>query len=188
MVLMEQKYNITELKDRYQRGETLKYIFFWGHTPSKDRLTKTCFSQWYECTFIVDGMEYKTAEQYMMAQKALLFKDMKIFEQIMAASHPREYKALGRKISNFKESVWNQNKVQIVIQGNLAKFGQNKEFKEFLLQTGSRILVEASPYDKIWGIGLSADTPNLENPNIWKGENLLGFALMEVREQLQKEG
>ena len=181
---METKYNITELKNRYQTGEKLKYIFFWGHTPSKNGITKSCFSQWYDCTFMAGGVEYKTAEQYMMAQKALLFDDKKIYEEIMAASHPNEYKKLGRKISNFNEEVWNTHKMQIVIQGNLAKFGQNKELQEFLLQTGDRILVEASPYDKIWGIGLAADTPDIENPATWRGENLLGFALMEVREQL----
>lgn len=184
---MEQEYNITELKQKYEKGERLKYIFFWGATSSKNGITKTCLSQWYDSSFTVDGVEYKTAEQYMMAQKALLFGDKKIYDEIMAASHPRQCKELGRKISHFKEDVWNEHKVQIVIQGNLAKFGQNEAFKEYLLQTGSRILVEASPYDKIWGIGLAQDTPNIENPNTWRGENLLGFALMEVRERLKKE-
>lgn len=181
------KYSREMIIEKFNQQEKMKYVFFWGHTKKANEITKTCFSQWYPCTFVVDGVTYYTAEQYMMAQKALLFQDKKIFEEIMEAKHPKEYKALGRKIKGFDEKVWNEKKGQIVIEGNCAKFSQNETLKRFLLNTGNKVLVEASPYDRIWGIGLSADTPNIENPTIWKGQNLLGFALMEVRELLKEE-
>lgn len=181
------KYNREMIIEKFNTKEKLKYVFFWGHTQKDNEITKTCFSQWYPCTFVVDGITYYTAEQYMMAQKALLFQDEDIFHEIMEAKHPKEYKALGRKIRGFDEKVWNEKKGQIVIEGNYAKFSQNESLKEFLLTTGNRVLVEASPYDKVWGIKLAANTPNIENPTIWKGENLLGFALMEVREMLEGE-
>lgn len=179
------KYDINWLIDQFDCRKRLKYIFFWGHQPSANgEITKSCFSQWYTCEFVVDSVKYFTAEQYMMAQKALLFGDNNICDRIMEASHPRQFKALGRKITPFDEKVWNEHKKEIVVQGNLAKFGQNEAFKKFLLNTGNRILVEASPYDKIWGIGMSANEDNIENPHTWKGENILGFALMEVRDML----
>ncbi|MCM1314202.1 MAG: NADAR family protein [Prevotella sp.] len=182
------KYSVKNVCERFNKKEKLKYVFFWGHTPSPDgTLTKTCFSQWYACKFTVDGIEYSTAEQYMMSQKALLFGDAEINKEIMSAKHPKQFKALGRKIRNFNEKIWNDNKTDIVIRGNYAKFSQNPEFKEFLLKTGNRIIVEASPYDKIWGIGMPANSSGIENPTTWNGENLLGFCLMEVRDMLQEE-
>lgn len=180
------EYSVNEIKRQFDSHKKLKYIFFWGHQPDKKgEITKSCFSQWYSCKFEVDGILYKTAEQYMMAQKALLFQDKQIYEEIMAAGYPKQYKALGRKIRGFNEQIWKENRFHIVVQGNLAKFSQNGKLEDFLLSSGKRILVEASPYDKIWGIGLSMDTDGIENPHLWKGENLLGFALMEVREQLK---
>lgn len=169
---------------RYNDGERMKYIFFWGHRPSADgSITKSCFSQWFDCRFTVDGVEYSTAEQYMMSQKALLFGDEKIYSEIMKASHPNEFKSLGRKILEFDEKVWDKHKTDIVIKGNTAKFSQNENLKYFLLNTNNRILVEASPYDKIWGIGMKS---YCENPNLWDGENLLGFCLMEVRDIIKR--
>ncbi|MDE7226582.1 MAG: NADAR family protein, partial [Ruminococcus sp.] len=158
-----------------------------GHRPSADgSITKSCFSQWYDCKFTVDGVEYHTAEQYMMSQKALLFGDFEINKEIMSAKHPNQFKSLGRRISGFNEEIWNNNKTAIVIKGNYAKFSQNPELKKFLINTGNRILVEASPYDKIWGIGMSANNPDIENPYCWKGTNLLGFCLMEVRDMISE--
>lgn len=179
-------YSRESIEEKFRRKERLKFIFFWGHTPSYDgSVTKACFSQWFGCRFSADGIEYSTAEQYMMSQKALLFGDTKIYEEIMNADHPKQFKALGRKISGFDEAIWNKHKCGIVIKGNLAKFSQNPELKSFLLNTKERILVEASPYDKIWGIGISSDDPKCENPEMWNGENLLGFCLMEVRDLLR---
>lgn len=176
--------DIEQLKNEYAQGKQFKYVFFWGHKKF-NKITKTCFSQWYECKFTVDGVEYHTAEQYMMAQKAVLFGDKEVLQKIMSADNPAVYKSLGRQIRNFDENIWNEHKFQIVVNGNTAKFSQNPELLDFLLKTGDRVLVEASPYDRIWGIGLAKDTPDIENPFKWKGINLLGFALMEVRENLK---
>ncbi len=176
--------NIRELRDEYNQGKLFSYMFFWGHTEKDGELTKACLSQWYDCKFTENGITYHTAEQYMMSQKAKLFRDEEIFESIMQADNPGEYKKLGRKIRNFDSEIWNKNKFSIVVNGNMLKFSQNEKLKDFLLSTGGRVLVEASPYDCIWGIGKSMSDKNIENPLTWKGENLLGFALMEVRERL----
>ena len=122
----------------------------------------------------------------MMAQKAALFGDEETRKKIMAAGHPREYKALGRDVKPFDAAAWDREKYGIVLQGNLAKFSQNPELLAFLLGTGDAILVEASPYDAVWGVKLPADDPRIHNPREWKGENLLGFALMETRDRLRE--
>ena len=120
-----------------------------------------------------------------MAQKAWLFKDYEIFTKILDATDPKEIKALGREVKNFDHKIWSQHKYEIVAKGNRGKFGDNPELKDYLLSTEDKILVEASPYDKIWGIGMKEGTSGIENPINWKGENLLGFALMEVRDGLK---
>lgn len=182
------KYTRELIEEQFRRGERMKYVFFWGHKPSTDGgITKSCFSQWWSCGFTVDGVEYNTAEQYMMAQKAVLFGDEKIRAEIMAASHPKQYKDLGRKISGFRQEVWDKNCRDIVVRGNVAKFSQNEGLKAFLLNTNTRILVEASPYDKIWGIGMGADDPRCENPTLWNGTNFLGFCLMEARDIIRED-
>lgn len=181
------KYSREAIIERFNKGERLKYVFFWGHGKTSDEsITKTCLSQWWDCSFTVDGIEYNTAEQYMMAQKAVLFGDEKIRAEIMAASHPKQYKDLGRKISGFKQDIWDKKCRDIVVKGNVAKFSQNEDLKAFLLNTNMRVLVEASPYDKIWGIGMGADDPRCENPTLWNGTNFLGFCLMEVRDIIRE--
>lgn len=171
------------IEDKFKRGERLKFIFFWGHgKTTDDSITKTCLSQWWDCRFTVDGVEYHTAEQYMMAMKAEMFGDKAVQAEIMAANHPKQYKDLGRKVSGFNQEIWDENCCDIVVKGNVAKFSQNEDLKAFLLNTNERILVEASPYDKIWGIGMSQDDPHCENPTLWNGMNALGFCLMEARD------
>ncbi|WP_195574386.1 NADAR family protein [Paenibacillus sp. 1001270B_150601_E10] len=178
--------NIEMLIQEAQRSK-VKYLFFWGHTPKDHTIVdKACFSQWYPAAFIEDNITYHTAEHYMMAKKAELFQDIAIRDQIVEQSHPNQAKALGRKVRYFDEKVWDEHKFAIVQQGNLLKFSQHAPLMEYLLQTGDRILVEASPYDKVWGIGMAQDHPHAEQPARWRGENLLGFALMAVREQLRK--
>lgn len=120
----------------------------------------------------------------MMAAKARLFNDQAILQEILNADNPSLAKSLGRKVKGFVRETWNEQCVSIVIAGNLAKFSQYSELADFLLATGDRVLVEASPVDKIWGIDLAEDAPNIANPLTWCGKNLLGFALMAVREQL----
>lgn len=163
-----------------------KFLFFWGHQPSKDAtITKTCFSQWWISPFIVDGITYKTAEHWMMAKKAELFNDNEILEKIIQVNSPAEAKKLGREVRNYVDSVWLENRYEIVKQGNFYKFSQNLDLKEFLMNTKERVLVEASPVDAIWGIGMAGDHKDVLNPEKWRGLNLLGFALMEVRDELK---
>lgn len=179
-------YNVDWLIKKCQSKENIKYIAFWGHQASKDgKLSKTCFSQWWYASFVVDEVEYKTAEHWMMAEKARLFDDSKIIDKIVNAKTPAEAKKLGRLVNNFDAAKWDLHKFEIVVNGNLHKFNQNQNLKEFLLNTNDRVIVEASPVDPIWGIGLATDHPHVENPILWKGENLLGFALMEVRDLLK---
>ncbi len=127
----------------------------------------------------------RVCEQYMMASKARLFGDDEVCQEIMMAYHPNEYKKLGRKVRGFNPELWDERKYDIVVEGNKAKFGQNDDIREFLLSTGDAILVEASPYDKIWGIGLDRETAMKGTVQQWQGENLLGCALMETRDWLR---
>ncbi len=180
-------YNLDWLIKNFEKGNKIKYLFFWGHQKSKtSNLTSSCFSQWWVSPFMVDNIKYNTAEHWMMAQKAFLFNDNDSYNKIIAAKSPAEAKALGRQVKNFEDAVWNEKRFDIVVKGSLYKFGQNDEFKTFLLNTKDRVLVEASPVDRIWGIGLTADSDKAENPNLWNGLNLLGFALMETRDILNR--
>ena len=179
-------YSLTWLIALFEKGKRVKFLFFWGHQKSKSGdLTAACFSQWWPSPFVVDGVRYNTTEHWMMAQKVLLFNDLEIAQQIVAAKSPAEAKALGRQVRRFDEATWNDQRSAIVVRGNLAKFQQHPDLREFLLNTKERVLVEASPVDRIWGIGLAADSERAENPKQWQGLNLLGFALMEVRDLLR---
>jgi ribA/ribD-fused uncharacterized protein len=180
------KYSVETIKQIACTNPQVQFVYFWGHTPAKNGVTSTCLSQWYDTAFEVGGVKYHTAEQYMMAQKALLFNDAEVYDEIMAADNPRDYKKLGRKIRNFDSKVWDEKKYEIVVEGNKAKFSQNLELKEFLLSTGDAILVEASPYDRIWGIGLYPAQAAKGTVDQWRGLNLLGSALMEVRDWLRE--
>jgi ribA/ribD-fused uncharacterized protein len=172
-----------------QNGLTPEWLFFWGHTPSKDgSLGKTCFSQWWAGhPFVIDGITYTTAEHFMMVEKARIFDDRETLAEILTAPSPAAAKKLGRKVANFNDTAWLAARRDIVVRGNQAKFSQHPDLKTFLLHTGDSIIVEASPFDNIWGIGMAATHADAENPARWKGLNLLGFALMEVRERLRKE-
>jgi len=163
-----------------------KFLFFWGHQPNEDgSISKTCFSQWWLSSFEVDNVTYKTAEHWMMAKKAELFKDHAVLEKILQAKSPAEAKKLGRQVMNYHENLWLAARFEIVKEGNNHKFSQNPELKTFLLNTKNRVLVEASPVDAIWGIGMAGDHKDVMNPEKWRGLNLLGFALMEVRDELK---
>jgi len=180
------KYNNRWLTTKYEANEKIKFLFFWGHQPSKDgSITKTCFSQWWESPFQVEGITYQTAEHWMMAAKARLFNDDVNLQKVLQSGTPAAAKKLGRAVKNFDPLVWDQHKFNLVVEGNYHKFSQHATLKTFLLNTADRVIVEASPVDKIWGIGMAADHVAVENPSSWKGENLLGYALMEVRDQLQ---
>lgn len=177
---------VEALKTHVKSGNKVKYVFFWGNQNKNAGVSKACLSQWYQSSFSDNGITYLTAEHFMMAEKAKLFGDQATYSKIINASKPGEAKALGREVKNFDDMVWEQNRFKIVVEGNVLKFSQNQELKRFLLNTGDRVLVEASPVDRIWGIGLAADNLEVENPNVWRGLNLLGFALMEVRDFLRQ--
>lgn len=179
-------YSTTWLLDQLARGQRIEYLLFWGHRPGKNgELTKSCFSQWWPQEFVVAGVVYPSAEHWMMAEKARLFADADVLARILAARSPAEAKKLGREIRGFVPEQWEVHKYDIVKTGNFHKFSQHPPLAEFLLATHDRVLVEASPVDTIWGIGLAAAAADAENPARWRGPNLLGFALMEVRDRLR---
>ena len=177
--------DVESLVTAVRSGFRPKFIFFWGHEPLGDgRIGAPCLSQWWPASFVVEGERYETAEHYMMAEKARLFRDEAALEKILAAGHPGEAKKYGREVQGFDNQTWFEHRFEIVVRGNVAKFGQNDELKGYLLKTHNRVLVEASPVDKIWGIGLAADDVRAQDVERWQGLNLLGFALMEARRRL----
>lgn len=179
-------YTLSWLQARFDQGERIKYLMFWGHRPTRDgQVDASCLSQWYERPFVVDGLTYPTAEHWMMAEKARLFGDEERLAAILAAKSPGEAKELGRQVRAFDQETWEAARVGIVEAGNRHKFGQHADLQAYLLGSQARVLVEASPRDHIWGIGLSQDDPRAENPYQWEGLNLLGFALMTVRDAIE---
>ncbi|MEM8888808.1 MAG: NADAR family protein [Bacteroidota bacterium] len=183
------KYSQQWLIDQISDGHFFKYLFFWGHQPTPDgSISKSVFSQWWpEHPFEEDGISYVSAEHYMMAGKARLFKDDEILQKILEVKSPAETKKLGRQVRNFKGEIWDQHSQEIVVQANYLKFSQHPELRDFLLNTKERIIVEASPRDRIWGIGMGKDNPAAAHPAQWRGKNYLGFCLMEVRDKLRNE-
>jgi ribA/ribD-fused uncharacterized protein len=166
-------------------GRSLKYLCFWGHDDDRGGgVGRGCLSQWWPGVFTEDGHRYATAEHYMMAHKARLFGDTAMAERILASGHPARAQKLGRQVRGFDHATWEAERYGIVVRGNLAKFGQRPEALAFLLGTRKRVLVEASPRDRIWGIGLAEDDPKASRAGAWRGLNLLGFALMEARARL----
>jgi ribA/ribD-fused uncharacterized protein len=176
---------VQDLVALHQAKERIRFVFFWGHRPQRDGSIGTgCLSQWWPSAFTVDGVRFATAEHYMMWRKALLFGDAEAAARIVAASHPRQAKMLGRRVRGFDEDTWAAERYGIVVDASVAKFGQDPDLRGFLIGTGERVLVEASPTDRVWGIGLAADDERCADPARWRGLNLLGFALMEARDRL----
>lgn len=166
------------------------FLPFYGHWV-KSEVGSTCLSQWYPAPISVsykgEQLKLATAEHFMMFTKCLTFlsKDKaneEILQRIIQSTDPKDVKGLGRQIKGFDEPTWDARKFQFVVQGNKLKFTQNPELGKFLKSTGNLVLVEASPYDRIWGIGLDKNDRDVARPSKWRGENLLGFALMEVRD------
>ncbi|WDZ82852.1 NADAR family protein [Micromonospora cathayae] len=172
-----------------RQGVGCKFLFFWGHRPGRDgSIGAGCLSQWWPATFTVDGLSFPTAEHFMMHRKATLFGDDETAARITAVPDAPRAKALGRQVRGFDEAVWTAHRYDIVVAGNIAKFGQHPELRDYLLGTRGRVLVEASPLDRVWGIGLAADDERAHRPAQWRGLNLLGFALMDVRAALEPAG
>ena len=171
-----------ELVDALDRGVKIKLLLFWGHQPERDgNAGRGCLSQWWPAEFTAAGHTFATAEHYMMWRKALLFGDHEIAAKVLTAKHPGQAKALGRQVRGFDPGVWEAHQFEVVVAGNVAKFGRHDDLRTYLLSTGERVLVEASPIDPIWGIGLAAEDPRALDPRRWRGRNLLGFALMAAR-------
>ena len=180
------KYSTNWLLSQIESGFQPEYLFFWGHTQKKEGdIDKSCLSQWFLSEFIVDEIRYPSAEHWMMAGKALMFNDNATWEKIINSENPAVAKKLGREVRNFNAQAWEKACYAIVIEGNRHKFFQNERLKDFLIDTGEKVIVEASPADAVWGIGLSQNAREASNPMYWKGTNLLGFALMEVRQILK---
>jgi hypothetical protein len=162
---------------------TGEYHFFWGGP----------FSQWNIDGFDIDGVHYNCAEQWMMAEKARLFKDSETLAAIMKSSHPRDQKSCGRHVKGFVKEAWEAIQENgkpycwnVVHKGSYAKYTQNPGLKQVLLETKGKTLVEASPWDKRWGIGLSEGAPGIEDPKNWQGKNWLGEVLTQLREDFLK--
>ncbi|MFG2878608.1 NADAR family protein [Streptomyces sp. NPDC048337] len=180
---------IDNLIKQVSRGERVKFLPFWGHRPRPDgTLGPSCLSQWWPSAFTVGDVEYATAEHWMMAGKARLFEDAEAERAALAARTPAEAKKAGRLVRGFDEAVWQRERFGIVVEGSVHKFASDPALRSYLLTTGDRVLVEASPVDRIWGIGLAPDDDRTLDPASWRGLNLLGFALMEARERLREGG
>jgi hypothetical protein len=177
--------DLTLLRAAVEAGERFTYRFFWGHSAAADApIGNACLSQWWPCTFVVDGRTYTTAEQWMMAEKARLFGDDDALEQILSVEDPQAIKAIGRSVRNFDAAKWDAARFERVVVGNVHKFGSDLALRAFLRSTDGQVLVEAAPRDVIWGIGLGKDNPKAMDPRQWRGRNLLGFALMQARTRL----
>lgn len=175
------------LVSEVRAGAKVKYLMFWGHRPRPDgTVGASCLSQWWPSPFTVDGVTYATAEHWMMAGKARLFGDPDAEGKVLAAGHPSVAKKAGRLVRGFDETVWRRERSRIVAEGSVHKFASDPELRAFLLGTGERVLVEASPLDRVWGIGLAATDDAAADPERWRGPNLLGFALMTARERLAR--
>jgi ribA/ribD-fused uncharacterized protein len=154
------------------------FTFFWK--------SKSPFSQWYISLFKADNIEFNCTEQFMMYKKAELFRDKEIMKAVLLEKDPSEHKKLGRKVKDFDKKVWEENCQDIVYEGNFFKFTQNAKLLEELMSTRGTTLVEASPFDKIWGIGMTADHLDASNRSRWKGTNWLGEVLTSLRNALDK--
>ena len=177
--------SVPELVAAMAGGGRPRFAFFWGHRPQRPGVVDgSCFSQWWPARFTVGGVSFGSAEHYMMWRKAVLFGDDQKAAAIVKARSPAQAKALGRAVSGFDEIVWVEHRWDIVVDGSVAKFASDPVLGDYLVATKNRVLVEASPRDRIWGIGLSGDSEFAERPAKWRGLNLLGFALMEARARL----
>lgn len=170
------KYNLNQI----QKEKQPELFFF------ETAMNKSCLNHWWLEDFSVSTQNYKCLEQFMMEQKAELFQETSIKQKILEVNSPEQIQALGKEIKAFDQIIWDKFKYAIALQGNWNKFNQKRILREFLLSTGDTLLVGASLNDSIWGIPLSMDSPDTQNLLKWQGQNLLGFALMEVRDELRR--
>lgn len=172
----ERQKNRKKFEDKDLPNERFQYVYFWKRS--------SYLSQQFPSKFVVDKITYTSAEQYMMHQKAVLMGDKESADIIKALDEPSEIKKIGRHVKNFNQELWEISCQDVVEKGNMAKFSQNEDLKDLLFSTYPKTLVEASPIDRIWGIGLSKDDQRAWNKETWRGHNLLGEILTKVRNTL----
>ena len=183
---MTPEQRLEQLRTAEAAGKTLTMLAFWKPEPTPSgQIGAGCLSQWWPAACTVDGVTYPTAEHWMMAGKARLFDDPAGLRAVLATASPRAVQAAGRRVRGFDEQLWVAARYDLVVAGNLVKFTHHADLRGFLLATGDRVLVEASPYDRIWGVGLGPSNPAVLRAATWRGRNLLGFALMDVRDRLR---
>lgn len=153
------------------------FTFFWQN--------RSPFSNWYPSIFTHEGITFSRGEQYMMYQKAMLFGDLETAQAILSTDNPKEQKDLGRQVKNYVDETWAAVREDVMVEGLFEKFNQNERLKQALLDTGDTEMVEASPYDLIWGIGFTEDQPEARDKTKWRGKNLLGIVLMRVRDKIR---
>jgi ribA/ribD-fused uncharacterized protein len=186
---MNTPYAVAELCAARASGQAFAFLPFWGHEVRRDgKIGAECLSQFYPAPLEVGGVTYATAEHYFMTKKARLFGDARSEAAVLRAPTPLAAKRLGRAVAGFDEQTWVQHRFDIVVRGSVAKFGAHPALRAFLLATDNAVLVEASPYDRIWGVGLAQTDPRIQQPEQWPGTNLLGFALMKARDVLRSQG
>lgn len=164
------------------KSNNKKTIAFFGHGQRQEW---AFMSNFYPCEIEDEGIKFTTSEQYYMYQKAKIMGDVQTADAIIEAKSPSDAKVLGKRIMPFSQILWNQRKTQVMKRALHLKFANSPILKSKLIATGDAILVEASPTDRIWGAGLLNDDPNINDPKKWRGLNLLGRCLMEVREELK---
>lgn len=179
------KYNLAWLKQQYEGGARPGFLFFADiRAGSKETTNLTILTQWFRSPFLVDNELYHHAAHWMMVQKARLFNDPVAAVELLKMSDNKKIHERGKQISGFDQKHWEDHRYNIVMRGNLHKFTQHPALRAYLSGTYPLVLAEANPDDKVWGIGLSEDAPGASDPHLWNGHNLLGFALMEVRDVL----
>lgn len=176
----------------WREGTRPEFLMFWGRKGNDlSKIGPYVFSQWHFSDFEIDGIVFPTAEHWMMLNKARLMRDVNAEQAVLAdikgSPDPSVVKKIGRQVTNWDQAKWDQHCFEIVAEGNVAKFSQDDELRKYLLGTGDMVLVEASPHDKVWGIGMRREEADAKNPLKWKGKNLLGFAIMEARARIRGE-
>jgi ribA/ribD-fused uncharacterized protein len=165
-------------------GVEMNFITFWKGDKGNGKVGHEVFSQWYPSRIEFKGIVFPTAEHWMMYQKAILFEDIESASKVLSSQNPFTAKRIGKAVKDFDETIWAENRQMIVANGNYLKFTQNKKLLKILLDSYPSVLVEASPYDFIWGAGLSYEDERISKPEDWPGLNLLGFTVMQVRDLL----
>ena len=177
--------DVESLRAAVAAGARPGFLPFYGHRPVAGVAAGPwLLSQWFPAPFTVAGVRYPTAEHWMMAGKARVFGDDEALARILASDDPADAKRAGREVRGFVTGTWAERRFDVVVAGTRAKFGTDLLLGDYLRSTGDAVLVEASPADRVWGVGLGVDDPDVLAPHRWRGANLLGFALMRVRDEL----